>query len=301
MSLPLVSVLIPAYNRPDDLRRLLEDLNRQTARDFEVVVVDDASTTPLTEAVNAADCQYPVRIVRNETNQGIGYSRNRCIEESRGRLLLWVDSDARVPNAGWIRWHVSQHARGGPERVVHGTVLGATPNYSGRTFMYSNWFCSCGAVSRPVTDHHVPTINTSLSRTLFERVGFFDPALRAAEDVDWSLRALAAGVPLWYEPGMPVLHSDRNTLKGVWASYRNMGKYGQRLRLKHPSSPHGWLFPKQAWTAPLYVLPLSMLMTVYVIWSWVRVDWRVLLYTPGLFVANLAYAIGAVDAFTEAP
>jgi hypothetical protein len=167
--------------------------------------------------------------------------------------------------------------------------------------MYSNWFCSCGAVSRPVQDHHVPTINTSLSRRLFERVGPFDPALRAAEDVDWSLRALALGVPLWYEPGMPVLHCDRDTLGAVWVSYRNMGKYGQRLRMKHPSSPHGWLYPKKAWAAPLYVLPLSILMTAYVVWSWMRVDWRVMLYSPGLYLANLAYAMGVVDAFGEAP
>ena len=294
----VASVLIPTYNRHDDLLHLLHDLAAQSSDSFEVVIVDDASTPPISEALAPHDFPYPIKLSRNEGNQGIGYSRNRCIDASTGAFILWIDSDSRVPSPDWIAWHVRQHQEGEP-RLVHSEVQGATPNYAGRTFFYSNWFGSCGKVAKRAMDHHLPTNNTSLPRNLLDQVGRFDETLRAAEDVDWSLRALAQGIPLWYQPGMPVLHRDRDTLRAVWDSYRNIGKYGQRVRMKQASSPHGWLYPNRPALAPLYVMPLSILMTLYILWTWAPVDPRALLYTPGLYLANLAYALGVVDGLSD--
>jgi hypothetical protein len=72
------------------------------------------------------------------------------------------------------------------------------------------------------------------------------------------------------------------------------------VRMKQASSPHGWLYPKSPALAPLYVVPLSILMTLYILWTWLPVDPRALLYTPGLYLANLAYALGVVDGLNGA-
>ena len=302
-----ISVLIPVYNRTADLADLLSDLNRQDCRDFEVIVVDDGSTPPVSESISKESFAYPLRILRNERNRGIGYSRNRAVEAACGELIVWIDSDSRVPGNGWLSGHAALHrerpvAPGLPGEgafVLHSTVIGATHNYAGRTFMYSNWCSSCQPEAHLVRGHHVPTNNTSLPRSLFDAVGRFAEDLEVAEDVDWGLRALRAGIPLVYLPGLPVEHADRDTMGAVWRSYVKMGRFAQRVRRRNPRAPYSWLYPGSFPLAVLMVLPLTLLITVYTAVQWFPVDRRVLWYIPGMLAANLAYALGTVAGLRE--
>ncbi len=86
-----VSVAIPTYNRKDKLRRLLISLNESTFKDFEVIVVDDASTDG-TEGMIKSEFPY-VKYIRHEKPTLVAKSRNDAIEASEGEYIFFVDDD----------------------------------------------------------------------------------------------------------------------------------------------------------------------------------------------------------------
>ena len=95
--MPVISVIIPTYNRVTLLLEALGDLRRQTMQDFEVVVVDDARTTePIQEAVQAFG---PQAVYLQEPQPGVSAARNRGILRARAPLVAFMDSDDRwVPH-----------------------------------------------------------------------------------------------------------------------------------------------------------------------------------------------------------
>lgn len=89
-SSPHVSVIVPTYDRPRLLLRALESVERQTLRDYEVIVVDDGSTRDLSAAFD----RFPgVVRIRHEENRGASAARNSGARVARGRYLIFLDSD----------------------------------------------------------------------------------------------------------------------------------------------------------------------------------------------------------------
>lgn len=89
-ALPLVSVLIPAYNRADTIGATLDSLVQQTYPNTEIVVVDDGSR----DGTAAVVARYGDRVrYVYQSNRGLAAARNRAQQESRGRLLAWLDAD----------------------------------------------------------------------------------------------------------------------------------------------------------------------------------------------------------------
>ncbi|HEU5377724.1 MAG TPA: glycosyltransferase [Ktedonobacteraceae bacterium] len=88
---PFVSIIIPVWNRCEDLKDTLQQLQRQTYAFYEVMVIDDASIEPIEEMV----CQYypSVRFFRLQQNSGAGVARNVGMREAKGELVLFLDSD----------------------------------------------------------------------------------------------------------------------------------------------------------------------------------------------------------------
>lgn len=96
---PLLSIVIPVYNRPQEVTAAIRSCLDQDAGDFEIVVVDDASTDNTTEAVRSLR-DPRVRLIKQTENRGECPSRNRGVDESRGEWILWLDSDhALLPGA----------------------------------------------------------------------------------------------------------------------------------------------------------------------------------------------------------
>src|SRR4030088_441290 len=89
---PAFSVLITAYNRERQVARCVHSCTRQTFDDFEIVVVDDASTDS-TAAVLAAIDEPRMRVVRHQSNRGISPARATTVAHARGEWLVMLDSD----------------------------------------------------------------------------------------------------------------------------------------------------------------------------------------------------------------
>ena len=90
------SLIIPAYNRPDEVDELLESLTHQTFTDFEVVVVEDGSERPSDKVVERYAERLTVRYYM-KTNSGPGQTRNYGAERARGDYFIVLDSDCILP------------------------------------------------------------------------------------------------------------------------------------------------------------------------------------------------------------
>ncbi|HEY9721949.1 MAG TPA: glycosyltransferase family 2 protein [Oscillatoriaceae cyanobacterium] len=208
-SLPFISVIVPAYNRPDGLKALLSALAEQSYPPyrFEVLIGDDGSTPPLAEQVSVKDCPYSVRFLR-EANQGPATARNRGAREARGTILAFTDDDC-LPSPEWLE-AIAQTLAG--ETSVHGPTRSSVPPIE--PFIHSVH------IDRA---HGVATANFAVRKDAFWQVGGFDETFAAPyfEDEDLSRRLQAAYGPHAWNEAMRVEHPPRRaSIKGWWRSAR---------------------------------------------------------------------------------
>lgn len=91
---PMVSVVMPVYNRADLVARAVESILAQTYSDFEFIIVDDGSTDKTMEILSAyAEADKRIKIIKNPKNCGVGCSRNNGMDVARGKYLVVMDSD----------------------------------------------------------------------------------------------------------------------------------------------------------------------------------------------------------------
>lgn len=90
------SVIIPVYNRPDEVDELLQSLTMQHFKDFEVVVVEDGSSIPCKEVVDRYADRLNIKYF-SKLNSGPGQTRNYGAERSEGEYLIILDSDVILP------------------------------------------------------------------------------------------------------------------------------------------------------------------------------------------------------------
>ena len=93
-SKPLVSVVVPTYDRPERLRRAVESVREQTYEDIELIVVDDCSPTPAEQVLSNFDIEgLGVRHIRHAENRGANAARNNGIEAASGEFVAFLDDD----------------------------------------------------------------------------------------------------------------------------------------------------------------------------------------------------------------
>ncbi|MDE6458162.1 MAG: glycosyltransferase family 2 protein, partial [Muribaculum sp.] len=90
------SVIIPVYNRLDEVEDLLSSLSRQTFKDFEVVIVEDGSTAPCKDAVDRYADKVTVKYFM-KPNEGRSIARNYGLERAAGDYFIFFDSDCVIP------------------------------------------------------------------------------------------------------------------------------------------------------------------------------------------------------------
>lgn len=188
---PIVSVLIPAYNAQLYIRDTLESVLGQSFRSFEIIVVDDGSTDD-TRAIVKSYGRRGV-VVLSQPNAGPAAARNRALSHARGKFIALLDSDD-IWEPDCLQTMVEFLDRQ-PEVSIafcDSRFFGAT-KLAGKTFQEVYPPCppitfakAAGCVS------HV-CLDAIIRREVFDRIGGFDEALRAAEDFDLWLRALRAG------------------------------------------------------------------------------------------------------------
>ena len=211
------SLIIPVYNRPDDIREVLEGLTQQTYRAFEVIVVESGSTVKSDRV--AADFKDQLDVHYAPTgNHGQGFSRNHGMAQARGDYFIILDSDIIIPPQylETVHHHLAQNALdafGGPDRA-HSSF---TSVQKAADFALTSYLTTGGTRGnlRQTGGYHPRSFNMGFSRAVYEATqGFALP--NCGEDLELSIRIQKLGYRTGLIPGAYVYHKRKNTLRGFF-------------------------------------------------------------------------------------
>ena len=231
------SVIIPVYNRPYEVRELLQSLTTQEFRDFEVIIVEDGSTLPCKEVVKAYTESLDIKYFVKE-NGGPGPARNYGAERSTGEYLIILDSDVIVPEGYFseIEKEIAAQeadAFGGPDRA-HPDF---TPVQKAINYSMTSFFTTGGIRGGKVKmDKFYPrSFNLGIKAEVYKALGGFS-AMRYGEDIDLSIRIFKGGYKCRLFPGAWVWHKRRTNLKSFFKQVHHSGEARIVLHKKHPGS-----------------------------------------------------------------
>lgn len=231
------SIIIPVYNRPDEVDELLNSLTQQTVRDFEVIVVEDGSSVTCEHVVKQYEQQLNIRYF-NKPNSGPGQTRNYGAERSSGEYLLILDSDCILP-PGYLAAIEEELKRqpadafGGPDRA-HDSF---TSTQKAINYAMTSFFTTGGirGGKKKMDKFYPRSFNMGLKADVYRALGGFSK-MRFGEDIDLSIRIFKGGYSCRLFPEAWVWHKRRTDLKKFFKQVHNSGIARINLYKKYPES-----------------------------------------------------------------
>ena len=231
------SIVVPVFNRPDEVDELLESLTRQTLKNFEVVIVEDGSKIPCKDVcdkyANILDLHYYAK-----PNSGPGQSRNYGAERANGEWLIVLDSDVVLPD-GYLQavenelQDIPADAWGGPD-AAHPSF---TPVQKAISYSMTSFFTTGGIRGgKAKLDKFYPrSFNMGIRREVYQQLGGFSK-MRFGEDIDFSYRIVEAGYKPRLFPDAWVWHKRRTDLSKFYRQVYNSGIARINLEKRHPGT-----------------------------------------------------------------
>lgn len=230
------SIVIPVYNRPEELNELLESLTRQSYQNFEVIVIEDGSTVKSRDIVSLYENSLCIRYFEIE-NIGQGFARNLGFQNAKGDYFLVFDSDTLLP-AHYLEAVSNQlnekflDAFGGPDR--------ADANFSdiqkAISYAMTSFFTTGGirGKSKNVGGTFQPrSFNMGISRRVFQETGGF--AKRdMGEDIEFGIRLSLNNYRIGLIPEAFVYHKRRGNFRDFWKQVHSFGRTRIVLESIHP-------------------------------------------------------------------
>ena len=222
------SIIVPVYNRPDEIAELLESLKKQTFNDFEVIIVEDGSSV-LSEKVSR-NYMGPLNLKYfYKENTGPGLSRNYGMQKAGGNYYIILDSDVVLPK-NYLQIVYNELSKnytdtfGGPDT--------AAPDFSpiqkAINYAMTSWLTTGGirGKGQKLDKFYPRSFNMGISKKVFQQTGGFS-AMRYGEDIDLSIRIIKAGFKTKLLPKAFVYHKRRNN----WRSFFNQVKHSGEARI----------------------------------------------------------------------
>ena len=237
------SIIVPVFNRPDEVDELLESLSNQTQKDFEVIIVEDGSVKTCKDVCDKYADILALHYYAKE-NSGPGQSRNYGAERANGEWLLILDSDVVLPT-GYLE--AIDHsltsdivAFGGPD-AAHPSF---TPVQKAISYSMTSFFTTGGirgsspqsGGTRGALDKFYPrSFNMGIRRDVYLQLGGFSK-MRFGEDIDFSYRIVEAGHSPRLFPEAWVWHKRRTDFKKFFRQVYNSGIARINLEKRHPGT-----------------------------------------------------------------
>lgn len=287
------SLIIPVYNRPDEVDELLESLTTQTFTDFEVIVVEDGSARPCRDVVEKYTGRMAVRYFM-KPNSGPGQTRNYGAERAEGEFLIVLDSDCILP-PGYLQAVEDELQRepadafGGPDHAHESfTNVQKAINYAMTSFFTTG---GIRGGKKKMDKFYPRSFNMGIRRDVYNALGGFSK-MRFGEDIDFSIRIFKNGYRCRLFPGAWVWHKRRTDMKKFFKQVYNFGiarinlykKYPESLKLVH-------LLPA------VFTLGVAFLLLVspFCIWSLSLIALFAVIIFLDSSVQNRSLAIGALS------
>ena len=252
------SIIVPVYNRPDEVDELLQSLCQQTVKDFEVIIVEDGSKIPCKDVCDKYAGILDLHYYYKE-NSGPGQSRNYGAERAQGEWLIVLDSDVVLPE-GYLQAVDSSvsgqlSAFGGPDAAhpsftpvqkaisysmtsffTTGGIRGGSSPLGGDKRGWGSSSSPLGGDKRGALDKFYPrSYNMGIRREVYRELGGFSH-MRFGEDIDFSYRIVEAGYQTALLPDAWVWHKRRTDFRKFFRQVYNSGIARINLTRRHPGT-----------------------------------------------------------------
>lgn len=230
------SIIIPLYNRPQEIDELLHTLTQQTYTQFEVLIIEDGSKLDAKDIVDSYADSLDINYFYKE-NGGQGFARNFGFEHAKGDYFVIFDSDCLIPidYLEIVKNYLLEHqldAYGGPD--------GAHPSFTAvqKAISYSmtSPFTTGGirGNKKHIGQFHPRSFNMGISREVWERTGGFI-LTRLGEDIEFSIRIQSMGFKIGLIPDAIVYHKRRTDLKQFYKQLHFFGRARINIYKHFPS------------------------------------------------------------------
>jgi glycosyltransferase involved in cell wall biosynthesis len=281
------SVIIPIYNRPDEIEELLQSLTQQSYTNFEVLVVEDGSDIKCEQICSEFDSKLDIKYFYKE-NSGQGFSRNFGFEKAKGDYFIVFDSDCLIPTNYFEtvdnylneNWH---DAFGGPDAALDSfTRVQKAISYSMTSFFTTG---GIRGGKKQLEKFRPRSFNMGISKEVFEKTEGYN-ITRMGEDIEFSIRIEKAGFKTGLIPDAKVYHKRSTKLSQFYKQLFFFGRgrinifrfYKSELKLVH-------------------LLPLFFVLGLF---SWLSTAfWNWELFQLGAALFALYYILIGIDAFIK--
>lgn len=234
-----VSVVIPCYNAEKSIIRTLEALDRQTARGFEVVIVDDGSADGTVSVVRSYKPRNYRLVVLAERHRGPAAQRNRGVEKAAGSIILFTDSDC-VPDKSWFSEMIRLFE---DESVVGVSGTYRTLNTDKIIARFEGYEIEKRhlRLARQERIDFVGSFSAGYRKNIFRKFGGFSTEFKTAdaEDPELSFKIAEAGNKMVFSPKAVVAHPHVSTFGKFWKQKFSRGYWRVLLYRKHPEKMKG--------------------------------------------------------------
>ena len=232
--MPKISIIVPVYNRPEEIDELLESLTKQTDNDFEVLVVEDGSSVPCQDICTAYQNRLDVKYLPKQ-HSGQYQSRNYGAERSSGDYLLMIDSDTTLHShyIETLKKELQQNycsAYGAPDKASENfSDMQKAVDYAIKSFFH----IGCIVDRKNTTERFCPrSFNLGISREAFFAVKGFS-SVRYGGDIDLNIKLHKAGYSIRTIDSLYVYHKRRTDMEQFFNSARLAGNARINIWRKH--------------------------------------------------------------------
>lgn len=258
---PRYSIIVPVYNRPEEINELLASLTQLTYQDFEVIVVEDGSSLKCDQIVG--DYRDKLRISYFfKPNSGPGPSRNFGFTKASGDYFVLFDSDCIIPPQylNMVEDSIRQNhwdAWGGPDQAHRDFSL--TQRAMGYTMASVLTTGGIRGGKKHVGKFQPRSFNMGLSRVVFEATQGFS-FTHFAEDIELSIRMSKAGFKVGLIPDAFVFHKRRTNFIQFFKQVFNFGRGRALVGARHPSE-----IKLTHWFPTIFMLGIATLLLVPIV------------------------------------
>lgn len=310
--MPRFSIIVPVYNRIDEVADLLESLDKQTCKDFEIILVEDGSTMPCGDEARKYAGKIDVKYFYKD-NEGRSIARNYGLERASGDYFVFFDSDCVIPPEYFavLSKELDRNPLdcfGGPD-AAHDSFSDTQKaiNYSMTSFLTTGGIRG-GKISM---EKFTPrTFNMGFSRKVYERVGGFREMF--SEDIDMSTRIRNAGFSMGLIRPVFVYHKRRVDFRKFLRQVYVFGMSRVTLKLLYPGSlklvhllPAVFVIGFVAlvllgiFVSPWFLAPLAAYFLAVFVMAWISTRSLVIALkaVPASFIQLAGYGCGFIKAY----
>jgi GT2 family glycosyltransferase len=271
-----VSVIVPVRNEAKAIEPALRTLLTQDfpADRFEVIVADGGSEDATVPIVRRLQGEFPnLKLVFNPGRLSSA-ARNAAIRHATKDVAVIVDGHCTVPDRNYLRNVAAAFAESGADSLGRPQPLDAPDPTPFQVAVSAARASRLG--HNPDSDifsdgaKFVPPQNTAVaySRTVFHRIGLFDEAFDACEDVEFNQRVDAAGLTCYFTPAVKVVYHPRASWSALFYQLARYGRGRARLAFKSPGSLTLPALVPPGWAVWVVLAGLLSLVVPYLSWVW---------------------------------